>query len=67
MPRFLAGSLSFTGKGSFLLICLANIFGLVFRDDYEKCVERPDVVPRVVVEDSRRPQGWAEGVQGWVG
>lgn len=67
MLRFLAGSLSFIGKGSFLLICLANIFWLVFRDDYKKCMEKPDVVLRVAVEDSRRPQGWAEGVQGWVG
>lgn len=67
MPRFLDGFLHFKGKGSFLLICLANIFWLVFRDDYKKCVEKPDMVPRVAVEDSRRPQGWAEGVQGWVG
>lgn len=67
MPRFLAGLLSFTGKDSLLLICLANIFWPVFRDDYETYVEKPDVVPRVALEASRRPQGWAEGVQGWAG
>lgn len=60
MPRLLAGFLSFTGKGTFLLICLANIFWPVFRDDYEKCVEKPDVVPGVALEVSRKPQGWAE-------
>lgn len=65
MYRFLAGFFCFTGKDSFLLICLANIFWPVFRDDYENCVEKPDVVPRVALEVARRPQGWADGVQGW--
>lgn len=52
MPRFLAGFLGFTGKGSFLLICLTNIFWLVFRDDHKKCV-KSDVVPRVAPEISK--------------
>lgn len=60
MPRLLAGFLSFTGKGTFLLICLANIFWPVFRDDYEKCMEKPDVVPGVALEVLRKPRGWAE-------
>lgn len=62
MPRYLAGFLRFAGKGSFLLIGLANTSWLVFRDDCKKCVEKSDVDPRVAPEVSQRPQEWAERV-----